>query len=73
MTTADLKAVVTGEKKQSPVAAFSNFMDKLKPQMALALPKHLTADRMTRLAVRLTGAPVSFFSLVVEDHDFFKS
>ena len=51
MTTADLKAVVTGEKKQSPVAAFSNFMDKLKPQMALALPKHLTADRMTRLAL----------------------
>lgn len=51
MTTADLKAVVTGEKKQSPVAAFSNFMDKLKPQMALALPKHLTADRMTRLAM----------------------
>lgn len=32
-----------------------------------------TFDRMTRLAVRLTGAPVSFFSLVVEDHDFFKS
>ena len=51
MTTADLKAVATGEKKQSPVAAFSNFMDKLKPQMALALPKHLTADRMTRLAL----------------------
>ncbi|WP_326526747.1 recombinase RecT [Dokdonella sp.] len=51
MTTADLKSVATGEKKQSPVAAFSNFMDKLKPQMALALPKHLTADRMTRLAL----------------------
>ena len=51
MTTADLKAVVTGEKKQSPVAAFSSFLDKLKPQMALALPKHLTADRMTRLAL----------------------
>lgn len=51
MTTADLKSVVTGEKRQSPVAAFSSFMDKLKPQMALALPKHLTADRMTRLAL----------------------
>ena len=51
MSAQDLKAVVTGEKKQSPVAAFSNFMDKLKPQMALALPKHLTADRMTRLAL----------------------
>ena len=52
MSTADLKAVVTGqEKRMSPVAVFSNFMDKLKPQMALALPKHLTADRMTRLAL----------------------
>jgi recombination protein RecT len=26
-------------------------MDKLKPQMTLALPKHLTADRMARLAL----------------------
>ena len=52
MSTADLKAVATGqEKRMSPVAAFSNFMEKLKPQMALALPKHLTADRMTRLAL----------------------
>lgn len=52
MTSELLKAVATGqEKRQSPVAAFSNFMDKLKPQMALALPKHLTADRMTRLAL----------------------
>ena len=37
--------------QKSPTAAFSNFMDKLKPQMALALPKHLTADRMARLAM----------------------
>ncbi len=35
----------------SPVAQFSGFMDKLKPQLALALPKHLTADRMARLAL----------------------
>ena len=53
MTTQQLKAIATGqeEKPKSPVAAFSTFMDKLKPQMALALPKHLTADRMTRLAM----------------------
>lgn len=38
-------------KQQSPVAAFSSFMDKIKPQLALALPKHLTADRMARLAL----------------------
>lgn len=49
-TTAALKQVATG-KKENPVASFSSFLDKFKPQMALALPKHLTADRMARLAV----------------------
>lgn len=41
----------TEVKTQGPVAAFSNFMDKMKPQLSLALPKHLTADRMARLAM----------------------
>lgn len=51
MSTAQaLKSVATG-KKENPVASFSNFLEKFKPQMALALPKHLTADRMARLAV----------------------
>lgn len=36
---------------QNPIAAFSGFMDKFKPQLALALPKHMTADRMARLAL----------------------
>jgi recombination protein RecT len=36
---------------QNPVVALSNFMEKLKPQLALVLPKHLTADRMTRLVL----------------------
>ncbi|WP_230951440.1 recombinase RecT [Burkholderia stagnalis] len=45
-----MKQVATG-KKDNPVASFSSFLDKFKPQMALALPKHLTADRMARLAV----------------------
>jgi recombination protein RecT len=39
------------QRQVSPVAKLSNFMEKLKGQMALALPKHLTADRMTRLAL----------------------
>lgn len=38
-------------RKPNPVAVFSAFMDKFKPQLALALPKHLTADRMARLAL----------------------
>lgn len=41
----------TQVKPQSPVAAFSGFMDRVKPQLALALPKHLSADRMARLAL----------------------
>jgi recombination protein RecT len=49
-TTSNLKAVATG-KKDNPVASFSKFLDTFKPQMALALPKHLTADRMARLTL----------------------
>lgn len=49
-TSQQLKSVATG-KKENPIASFSNFLDKFKPQMALALPKHLTADRMARLAL----------------------
>lgn len=49
-TTSNLKAVATG-KQENPVAKFSAFLEKFKPQMALALPKHLTADRMARLTL----------------------
>ena len=42
---------VTQQKPANAVAEFSRFMDKLKPQMALALPKHMNADRMSRLAL----------------------
>lgn len=53
MSNAALKAVATGQAVESknPVAAFSGFLDRFKPQMALALPKHLNPDRMARLAV----------------------
>lgn len=36
---------------QSPIASFAAYMERLKPQMGLALPKHMNADRMTRLAM----------------------
>ena len=39
------------QRQANPVTEFSRFMDRMKPQMALALPKHLTADRMARLAL----------------------
>lgn len=53
MSTQQLKAVATGAatKAETPVAKFSGFMEKLKPQLALALPKHMNADRMARLAL----------------------
>lgn len=41
----------TPTKQQSQVAQFSSFMDKLKPQLARALPAHMNADRMARLAL----------------------
>lgn len=53
MSTTALKAVATGnvattEKKQDPAVAL---VEKLKGQMALALPKHMTADRMARIVL----------------------
>jgi recombination protein RecT len=51
MTTQALKAVATGKTGETPVAKFSAFLDKLKPQLAVALPRHMNADRMARLAL----------------------
>lgn len=48
--TEGLKAKITGAAV-SPTVQFSNFLEKLKPQLALALPKHMNADRMARLAL----------------------
>ena len=50
-TTTALKQAATGKVAESPVAKFSTFLDKLKPQLALALPRHMNADRMARLAL----------------------
>ena len=55
MSASTLKAVATGqtgtavaEKKADPAIAL---IEKLKSQMALALPKHMTADRMARIVL----------------------
>lgn len=37
--------------RATPTKEFSDFMDRLKPQMALALPRHMNPDRMARLAL----------------------
>lgn len=38
-------------KEVGPVSAFGNFLEKLKPQLELALPAHMNANRMARLAL----------------------
>jgi hypothetical protein len=39
----------------------------------LETPPEEAFDRLTRMAARLLGTPVSLISLVAEDHQFFKS
>lgn len=51
MATNNLQSIKEGTAATNPVASFSKFLDKFKPQLALALPKHLNVDRMARLAV----------------------
>jgi len=51
MTSTSVEKIARGEKPETPVAKFSKFLDKMKPQLALALPRHLNADRMARLAL----------------------
>lgn len=42
---------ISADQPAPNVAAFSAFLDKFKPQITLALPRHMNADRMTRLAL----------------------
>lgn len=42
---------ISADQPAPNVAAFSTFMDKFKGQIALALPAHMNANRMTRLAL----------------------
>jgi recombination protein RecT len=44
-------ATVSTALRHTPAKEFSDFMERLKPQMALALPKHMNSDRMARLAL----------------------
>jgi recombination protein RecT len=56
MASTSVTDIANGNKPPSPVASFSKFLDGFKSQMALALPKHLNADRMARLAVSVFSA-----------------
>lgn len=39
------------QQKSTVITTFSRTLERMKPQMALALPKHMSADRMARLAL----------------------
>jgi recombination protein RecT len=40
-----------GEPKQAPGTELRKLLDKMKPQLQMALPKHLNADRMARIVM----------------------
>lgn len=54
---------VSTQKAPSAVATFSKLLERMKPQMALALPKHMSADRMARLALTPWEA-IGFYATV---------
>ena len=51
MSTSSLRAVAKGDNKANPIVAFRDFLQSRRGEIAAALPKHLTPDRMIRLAL----------------------
>src|SRR5689334_6268402 len=72
MSTAELKAVTVPSKEKPK--DFPAMLEQWKPEIARALPKHLNADRMTRIALtsfRRTPKlgecnPLSVFAAVIQ-------
>jgi len=68
-----LRATATGNQ-QNPVTAFRGFLEKQKSQLAAALPKHISPDRMIRLACTEFAknptlqkcTPVSVFGAIIQ-------
>lgn len=51
MSVASLQKVATGASPERKPLGFPDLLERVKPQIALALPKHLNADRMARIAL----------------------
>lgn len=51
MGQASLKARVAGGEHPMKVPSFPALLERMKPQLAAALPKHITPDRMIRIAL----------------------
>jgi recombination protein RecT len=73
-STSALKAIATDTKEQNPVTAFRGFLEKQKHQLQAALPKHMNADRMIRLACTEFAknpklqqcTPISVFGAIIQ-------
>ncbi len=47
-----LRSATNGDDgERRAIAAFSGFLERYKPQLTLALPRHMSVDRIARLAV----------------------
>jgi recombination protein RecT len=51
MTEETKPATQVAERKPQPIDTLRELMGRLKPQLTLALPKHLTADKLIRVAI----------------------
>jgi recombination protein RecT len=47
----DIDMTVSAPKSNNQLASVQNLLEKLQPQLLKALPKHLSPDRMTRIAL----------------------
>jgi signal transduction histidine kinase len=71
-----MQSMLERSKQSSGTSAIVGNASRLAAVRSSALldtPPELSFDRLTRLAARLTGAPVTFISLVDERRDFYKS
>lgn len=72
--TTNLADIKSGNKPANPVAQFRDFLEKQRHQIAAALPKHVSPDRMIRLACTEFSknpllqkcTPVSVFGSIIQ-------
>ena len=73
-STQALRAVATGQDEKNPVQSFRGFLEKQKAQLSAALPRHISPDRMIRLATTEFAknptlqkcTPVSVFGAIIQ-------
>lgn len=66
-------ATTTGRQDLSSTVGDTTRLEAVRATGLLDSPAEEEFDRLTRLAAKLTGAPVTFISLVDENRDFYKA